>query len=151
MTNCVPAVKENGEIVKNLYGMKLARKALVLREGPRPFENAICRHLCENDSMMKNGFICTLHTTWGTYSENKLDSPSELRSEIGKKARAKSSGNKTGNGGHHDYNARPDANHKTYVTCPHCGITSNAPIMARWHFDKCKQLRKLGEAVPQPD
>ena len=140
MTDCIPALKENGEIVKSVWGAKLARKALMLREGPPPFEKAICRHLCENDSMMKNGFVCTLHTTWGTSSENKLDSPFELRSEIGKKARAKSSGNKTGKGGYMDYIKKPDANCKTYVKCPHCGITSNALIMARWHFDKCKQL-----------
>lgn len=25
------------------------------------------------------------------------------------------------------------------VTCPHCGKSSNSPVMNRWHFDKCKR------------
>ena len=73
---CIPAVHwKTGEILKGRGGIRKARKILIQREGPPPFEGAVCRHLCENDSSKAwvDGFICVLHTVWGTQSENERD------------------------------------------------------------------------------
>ena len=86
-----------------------------------PFPKAVCRHLCENDSQAPNGFVCILHTTWGTRIENEADKSPEMRS---KGAKAVSS--------------MPNNVNKTLSTCPHCGKTGQTMIMKRWHFDRCK-------------
>ena len=73
---CVPAVHpKTGKVVSRSNGAGKARWFLEQREGPPPFPGAVCRHLCENDSMAPNGFVCTLHTIWGTFSENMMDKP----------------------------------------------------------------------------
>ena len=129
-SDCVPAMNSRtGEFMTSSGGKALARKILEQREGPPPFPKAVCRHLCENDSMSRNGFVCTVHTTWGTYSENTKDQSPETRTKVarmgGKIAAA-------------IVNARPDNPNKLQVTCPHCGKTGQKMIMARWHFDNCK-------------
>jgi hypothetical protein len=119
--DCVPAVtKRNSAIASVTYSTVLAREALILREGPPPFEGAVCRHLCKNDSMAPNGFVCTLHTTWGTVSENMMDKPEYVRSQ----KRALS----------------PNAPMQKQRTCPHCGKVGAGPGMVMWHFDKCRSL-----------
>jgi hypothetical protein len=153
MTNeceCVPAVnKWTGEILNGSSGGHKARKILEEREGPPPFPKAVCRHLCENDSMAhkrENGFVCTLHTTWGTAYENKMDQSTENRAkgpriggrisgriavENGQLASVASKGGKISAN-------RPDNSNKLKVTCPYCCKTGQKMTMARWHFDNCR-------------
>ena len=127
MTNeceCVPALNRDGSYSKRGNAYRKMYKALEEREGPRPFQKAVCRHLCENDSQAhkrENGFVCTAHTTWGTYSENNMDRSPEDRAK-----------------GAAIVNARPDSPNKVEVTCPHCGKTGQKLVMAQWHFDNCR-------------
>ena len=109
---CVPAVyirgKKKGQIIScRRHGAARARRELIKRDGPPPFPGALCRHLCENDSSAPNGFICTLHTVWGTRSENELDKPEEVRKAGGKV------GSKVAN--------------SIERTCPYCGRTIRGP------------------------
>ena len=123
---CVPAFHwKTGEILNGDSGRRKARWHLEQREGPPPFEGAMCRHLCENDSMARNGFVCTAHTTWGTAYENKMDQSPENRAKGGR-----ISGK--------IWASRPDHPNKVQVTCPHCGKTGQKIIMGRWHFNNCK-------------
>jgi hypothetical protein len=115
MTECVPARLRNGEIARNDYAMRIARQALTEREGPPPTTGRyVCRHLCQNDSMMRNGFLCVIHTTWGSYYENYMDIPVEKRG-TGRKI--------VGNREH---------------TCPHCKKEGVGPVMFKHHFNRCK-------------
>lgn len=139
---CVPAVNSrNGKILKKRRAMGKTREILEEREGPPPFPKALCRHLCKNDSTSPNGFVCTLHTTWGTAYENKMDQSPENRAaggRIGGKIGGKISGKIVAP----IINARPDHPNKVEVTCPHCGKVGAKMIMARWHFDNCKSKSK---------
>lgn len=128
--DCVPAVNSRtGEILRVGSGRKKARRILEGREGPPPFPGALCRHLCENDSMARNGFVCTLHTTWGTYSENAMDRSPEMRAKSGRIGGRITAA---------IVNVRPDHPNKVQVTCPNCGKRGQKVVMARWHFDNCK-------------
>ena len=135
---CIPAVHwKTGELMKESGARQKARKILIQREGLPPFEGAVCRHLCENDSMAPNGFVCTAHTTWGTQSENCQDKSPEMR------ARSASAGGKIGGRiggkiGGKIWVSRPDHPSKAQVTCPHCGKTTNKLNAGQWHFDRCK-------------
>ena len=117
---CVPARKLNGMIASVTWARIIARQVLLEREGPPPFKGAVCRHLCENDSMAhkrENGFICTLHTTWGTYSQNKMDQSLLMRTQGPN---------------------NPNQSQKLQVTCPHCRKAGQHRAMSRWHFNNCK-------------
>ena len=121
--DCVPAVyvigKKKGQIVScRRLGAIRARDELIKRDGLPPFPGAVCRHTCENDSMAPNGFVCTLHTVWGTQKENCSD-----KSEEKSKAGGKISGKKSAS---------------IEKTCPYCGRTIKGPIYFRFHGDKCK-------------
>ena len=115
---CVPAVctkgKKKGKYPTRSWAIKIARKELTKRDGPPPFPDAVCRHLCENDSMVPNGFVCTIHTTWGTYQENRMDQPEELRKKSASIER----------------------------TCPHCGRTIKGVAYFRYHGENCKMNPK---------
>jgi len=129
---CIPAVHYlTGEILRGRSATRTARRILEKREGPPPSKGAVCRHLCENDSQARNGIVCTVHTTWGTWSENEMDKSPENRAKAGKIG-DKISAN------------RPDASCRLEVTCPHCGKTGKKLVMGRWHFNNCK-YRNLGE------
>ena len=128
-SDCVPAMNRDGSYSKGAHAHRKMHKALEEREGPRPLQKAVCRHLCENDSTATNGFVCTLHTTWGTYSENCQDKSPESRA-AGGKISGKIGGKIVAN--------RPDHTSKVQVTCPHCGKTGQKWAMGRWHFDNCK-------------
>jgi hypothetical protein len=120
---CIPARKKNGEIARRTTAQIRMHKALEEREGPRP-PGMICRHLCKNDSYVykrENGFICVLHTTWGTIEENCAD----------KSPQAKAAGGKIGG-------SNPNNPQKLQVTCPHCGKTGQKMNMMQWHFDRCR-------------
>ena len=137
--DCVPAVNSRtGEILTASNGKSQARRILERREGPPPFEGALCRHLCKNDSQAhkrENGFVCTLHTTWGTKSENEMDKSPETR------ARSASAGGRISKGGRIGGKAAklsPLNAINMQVTCPHCGKTGQKFVMSRWHFDNCK-------------
>ena len=144
---CVAAFHpKTGENLKGPSGARKARKILEGREGSAPFPKAVCRHLCENDSMAPNGFVCTLHTTWGTQSENEMDKSPESRTKvariggrIGGKIAVESGqlASIASKGGKISAN-RPDSPNKVQVTCPHCGKVGNKLPMARWHGDNCK-------------
>ena len=131
--DCVPAVNSRtGEILKGRSARTKARWFLEQREGPPPFHRALCRHLCDNDSMAhkrENGFVCTLHTTWGSKSENMMDRSPEMRTKGGRIG---------GRIGGKIWANRPDNANKVEVTCPHCGKTGQKMAMARWHFDNCR-------------
>jgi hypothetical protein len=119
-TECIPAVyvigKMKGQIIASRpVGRFKARKELIKRDGPPPFPDAVCRHLCENDSMARNGFVCIAHTVWGTTKENLDDRPAEKR-KIGGKISA-----------------------SVERTCPYCGSTIRGASYFRWHGDRCKQ------------
>jgi len=133
-TPCVPALmtraygdKKVGDYCGRPASMGKAREELTKREGPKPFPGAVCRHLpeCENDSTMPNGFICILHTTWGSQSENVMDQDPDDRKRGGRI-------------GGRIASAQPDNPCKLHVTCPHCGKTGQKMTMARWHFERCK-------------
>jgi hypothetical protein len=145
--DCVPAVNSlTGEILSGGSGKRKARQILEQRDGPCPPDKDLCRHTCDNDSMARNGFVCTLHTVWGTAYENKMDQSPETRAhsasaagKIGGKiggriavesGRLASIASKGANS--------PHSSSKVEVTCPHCGKTGTKLIMARWHFDRCK-------------
>jgi len=121
MTECIPARLINGEIAEGSNARRVCRRVLTKREGPRPTPKHVCRHLCQNDSMMRNGFVCVLHTTWGTQSENIMDQTIERR-----RARGKVGGKVAGK----------IACNLEY-RCPHCGKEGQGPSMKRWHFDNC--------------
>ena len=117
---CVPARmvrprggRQVGDYCSRVQGKRQAREELTRREGPPPFPSAICRHLCKNDSTAPNGFVCTLHTTWGTYSENNMDQGEAM------------------------WARQPDNQCRVQVTCPHCGKTGQKLVVLRWHFDNC--------------
>jgi len=118
---CVPAVyirgKKKGQHATGNHGPARARDELIKRDGPPPFSGALCRHLCENDSTAPNGFVCTLHTTWGTRKENSNDRPEE-KSKIGGKIGGKTSSS-------------------VERTCPHCGRIIKGPSYFR-HERACK-------------
>jgi hypothetical protein len=137
-TPCVPAVmtkaqggKQVGDWCCKGYGKKRAREELIRREGPPSsgMKNPVCRHTCKNDSQAPNGFVCILHTTWGTHSENMQDKSPEDRKRGGRLG-----GRIVGP----IVCARPDNANKLQVTCSHCGMTGAKWPMARWHFDNCR-------------
>ena len=166
-SDCVPAVNSRtGEFMTG-SGRRKARQILEKREGPPPFPGAVCRHLCENDSTVPNGFVCTLHTTWGTRSENEMDKSPETRAssasaagkiggrisvESGHLASIASKGGRIGGriaveSGHlasiqskggKIWTSRPDNPNKVQVTCPHCGKIGQKFAMGRWHGDNCR-------------
>jgi len=120
---CVGHINKSGKNKGKLScNNHFARKYLIERDGPPPFEGAVCRHLCENDSMHPNGFVCVKHTVWGTCSENFMDRKDEVKTKISSNG-GKIGGKKSGN---YEY------------TCPHCGLTSRGNAFRRWHFDNCK-------------
>ena len=129
-SQCVPGRhvkgKKKGQYADSSHGRKIARAELTKRDGPPPFLGALCRHLCENDSTAPNGFVCTLHTVWGTMSENVMDRPEEIRKK-GPTAGGKIGG-KTGG--------------KTTAaierTCEHCGKKMKGAIYFRHHGENCK-------------
>jgi len=130
-TPCVPAVmklarggKQIGEWCSASAGIGQARAELIRREGPPQGDKNRCCHNCRNDSTAPNGFVCVLHTRWGTQLENIRD-----QGEAGTQARKR-------NG--RIVNARPDNANKLQVTCPHCGKAGQKLVMARWHFDNCR-------------
>ena len=147
-TPCIPArmVRAQGERKIGDYcvtrqGRQQARNELIKREGPPPFPGAICRHLCKNDSMAPNGFICTLHTTWGTVQENTMDQSPETRERM--RALGRIRGRTNVESGQFRKaaligNNSPNNPYKLRVTCPHCGKTGNKVNMLRWHLDNCK-------------
>ena len=136
-SDCVPAVNsKTGQFMKRNGGRK-ARQILEQREGPPPFPKALCRHLCENDSQAPNGFVCTLHTIWGTQSENMMDRSPENRAK-GPRIAGRIGGKIVAN--------KPDNPNKVQVTCPHCGKVGAKLIMARWHFDNCKLSLRFRDA-----
>jgi len=123
---CVPAVyikgKKKGQIIScSRQGRDRARRELTKRDGPCPPDKDLCRHTCDNDSTAPNGFVCVLHTVWGTYQENKMDQPEEKRKICGKKTAA------------------------VVRTCPYCGRTIRGPGYFQ-HERACKQ-----KAVPPFD
>ena len=101
---CVPAVykqkNRRGQIAKRSRAMQIAREELTKRDGPPPFPDAVCRHLCENDSTGPNGFICIIHTEWAEQSENIKD---QGENQSGRK------------------------NCAIERTCPYCGRTIKGP------------------------
>jgi hypothetical protein len=117
-SECVPALSiqknRRGQYLSKQAGIRRAREELTKRDGPPPFPKAICRHTCENDSMAPNGFVCTIHTTWGTYQENMMDRPEEKRKICGKKSAS------------------------VERTCSYCGRTMKGGVYFRWHGEKCK-------------
>jgi len=62
---------------------RVAQESCTKAHGPKPFPEAVCRHLCKNDSNVKprgeDSFICInpAHIEWNTYSQNTLDSYAE--------------------------------------------------------------------------
>ena len=158
---CVPAVRLDGKYVSLGEGRTRARDALIVREGPPPFDDAICRHLCENDSQARNGFVCTLHTTWGTQSENMRDRTPERAAAGGKISGPKSKGIKRGpmpeeqkqwrrdnanpekcalGGGANTESqkeSRLDVTTRLY-TCD-CGRTGKGPAFLGKHIKKCSK------------
>ena len=145
-SECVPARKLNGEIATGGTAFSKMYEALQEREGPRP-PGMICRHLCKNDSIAPNGFVCILHTTWGTRSENCMDRSPETRArgpKIAGKIGGKIAGQKNVESGWLKLlNNRPDQPQKLQVTCPHCGKTGQHRAMMRWHFDRCRHKSSL--------
>ena len=142
---CVPATmkravggKQIGDWCGAGAGKIQARKELIRRDGPPPFPSAICRHECDNDSMATAGFVCTLHTTWGTYSENEMDKDPEDRARGGRiSGRIAVESGQFGEAGRLGSKS-PNNPNNLQVTCPHCGKTGAKRAMARWHFDNCK-------------
>jgi len=130
MTECIPARLRNGEIASHCrHAIRIARQALIEREGPPPTPRHVCRHLCANDSQCHkrvDGFVCVLHTCWGTQSENSMDVPIEIR-----RASA-AAGGKAGAGA----GGKVSANR--VKACPHCGKEVRGPSIYQNHFDRCK-------------
>ncbi len=125
---CIPALmkraqggKKVGDRCGKSGGMRQARLALIERDGPAPFERALCRHLCDNDSQAPDGFVCIEHTEWGSYSDNEMDKDPEVRKQ------RSSAGGKS-----------PSTASQRQVTCPHCGKAGQQMAMMRCHFDRCK-------------
>jgi hypothetical protein len=114
---CIPARLRNGEIASHCRQAKrIARQALIEREGPPPTSKHVCRHLCVNDSQCHkrvDGFVCVIHTTWGTHIENMNDKPIEKRLAGGRAAC------------------------NLEYTCPYCGKAGRGPSM-KGHINKCK-------------
>ena len=121
MSNCIP--------VKSACQ---ARKALIEREGPPPFPNAVCRHLCDNDSQAPEGFVCSLHTTWGTQKENVHD----MIKRGTFKCISTYKGPRSGHG--RKVMTSPDFGGHQQVQCPYCKKSGMKNAMMRWHFDNCK-------------
>ena len=148
MCECVPAIrtrngKKKGQYASPGYGITLARKELEKRDGPCPPDKDLCRHLCENDSGAPNGFVCTLHTVWGTYSENSMDKPEEVRKKFGKevsKLGGKVAGRKAVESGQIQKICATGGKASSSIerTCEHCGKTMKGPVYFRYHGDNCK-------------
>jgi len=93
---CIPArmkqargSKSVGDPCSRRAGISQAREELVKREGPPQEGKNVCCHTCPNDSSAPNGFVCTLHTRWGTHSENRLDISVEERKAAAKLGHAR--------------------------------------------------------------
>jgi len=145
---CIPAVyslgNKAGKHASAARGIQISRRELIKRDGPPPSpDKNICRHTCKNDSMAKNGFVCTLHTIWGTHTENMNDKSEEDRAtggkitgkknaESGHLQRICSEGGKTGG------KISGKITGSIERTCPHCGKTMKGPVYFHWHGDNCK-------------
>lgn len=113
--------KNKGQLTKHWV---YARAALKKDKGPSPNDGQkwVCRHLCKNDSMAPNGFVCInpQHLVWGTQKENMSDKTPEVRSKAGKEAAAS-----------------PVHISKRSFKCHHCGKEGKGPTMQKYHFDRC--------------
>ena len=116
-----------------------AREALIKAAGHPPFPGAVCRHLCKNDSMCRNGFVCVNpdHLEWGTPSENVLDQDPEMLRERCRKLNDSMTPEERSENSRKAA-ASPHHVSKLLVTCPHCGKSGQHRAMMRWHFDRCK-------------
>ena len=145
---CVPAIyttgKKKGQIVLcKRYSQSIARNELIKRDGPPPSADAVCRHMCENDSMAHNGFVCTHHIVWGTTSENMMDKSEENRKKGGRISGKKSGhigGKITGKlnveCGRIQRNGKISASIER--NCPYCGRTIKGPVYFL-HEKTCKR------------
>jgi hypothetical protein len=150
-TPCVPAVmkvaqrgKQVGDLCSATRGIKQARAELIRREGPPRGDRKYCCHTCPNDSTAPAGFVCTLHTRWGSAHDNIMDQDPEVRrqrSRIGGRAAGRISGRIVC--------ARSDNPNKVQVTCPYCEKTGQKWAMSRWHFDNCKHKSPQLSSVTQ--
>jgi hypothetical protein len=131
---CVAALNRTGGYAKGGNAYSKMNVALIEREGPRP-EGAICRHLCENDTTAPNGFICILHTTWGTQAENMADRP--LHKRGGWQASAIRDPEKD----RRRANIAGTAASKIEHTCQHCGRIVRGPSIGR-HVKACAPVSR---------
>ena len=130
MTECIPARLRNGEIAEGSSATKIARQALIEREGPPPTPKHVCRHLCVNDSQCHkrvDGFVCVLHTVWGTQLENVNDIEKRRIAPMtaGQREAVSAHGKIVCNLEH---------------TCPHCGRSGIGPAF-KGHINKRKCAR----------
>ena len=148
---CIPARyvqgKKKGQIILcDRHRLRIARLALTKRDGPPPSpDKNVCRHTCDNDSQShkrQNGFVCTLHTMWGTQKENMMDKPEEVRkasarkgSEAGSSKGGKVGGKTTGS---------------IERTCPHCGRTIKGPSYFQ-HERACKHRHSILSQYSLPE
>jgi len=152
-TPCIPALmkqarggKSVGDPCGRRGSMNQAREELTKRVGPPQGDKNVCCHDCHNDSTAPNGFVCTLHTRWGTQKENVMDQDPEARRQKAAAAGRASvlaggpaaGGKVGGRTSRRIVNARPDNANKLQVTCPHCGKAGQKLAMSRYHFERCK-------------
>jgi len=137
MTECIPALNNNGSYARGGSCCRKLRKILTEKEGPPPDDRRyVVRHLCKCDSYAHakgiNDFICgnPNHITWGTYSENALDINKNVRQECYRKISASAMKNGT-----HSCLIK--------VQCPHCGKVGQLIGMKRYHFDNCKSILSI--------
>jgi len=156
LSDCIPVVLgrdtsngKAGSYANPEYARRVVKKILTQYHKLESFKGRAEKvhvhtcHLCKNDSVAPNGFVCKNpeHLYFGTASENTMDVPAEIRKKIA------SSGGKIG-GKHRSPNggriavkkAIANGNHFTQQksACIHCGLVSNLGAIARWHNDRCK-------------
>ena len=127
-TDCVPAKMRYGtkEIALDKNGRNEAARICEMFHGPRP-AGLVCRHLCQNDSMAPNGFVCCNpnHIKWDTHAENMRD---VIRKGIHISQTCKPT--------HDVCSAGGKAITSKIQVCEHCGHTGKYPSFG-WHIKKC--------------
>jgi hypothetical protein len=139
MSDCIPAKERTGQWAKVSNGIKIMRQTMSNMCGPRP-DGKVIRHLCENDSTARNGFVCINpeHMCYATQWENIQD---QLKNPNNIDMRRKMM----------SLNSRPECGGKVSgpiacaieYTCPTCGKAGKGPNHLRYHGkmgEKCNHL-----------
>ena len=129
MTECIPARTLKGEIAKPIYGISIMRHAMNQAFGPRP-NGLVIRHLCENDSTARNGFVCCNvdHMVYDTQKRNVADQLLKPENVETRRYWMRMNSNSAAGG-----KVSGKISCSIEYTCPICKKTGTGPSHLRYH------------------